>query len=133
MPSSGGLTGSQRGDVSVTPVSGKHGQHHGAEQIAFARGVRAGQMQWTIRHPGVKQIGLLQKIDEEGQLPKGCHRCRGVPLNMNPPGERVRDRGPVFNCRLFTRWVSDRTWVRMWHSGRIQRLSGGWQSSNCRI
>jgi hypothetical protein len=33
----------QRSDVRVAPMSGQHGQHHSAEQVALGGGIRAGQ------------------------------------------------------------------------------------------
>jgi hypothetical protein len=119
--------------VSIPPVAGQHGQHHGAEQVAFARGIRAGQVQRTIRHPGIEQVGLLQKVDEEWQLSKGCHRRRIIPFDVDPAGERVHRRGRFINWRLFTRGVRDRDLSMLFHSRRIQRFCRGRQSSNCRI
>ena len=52
-------------DVCITPVPGQHRQQQGAQHVAFARRVRAGEQQRAIRHPAVKQAALLQILNEE--------------------------------------------------------------------
>ena len=65
----------QRGHMRIPAMAGQHRQHHCADQVSLLRCVRAGQRQRAIGHPGVKQSGLLQIIDEEWQLPERRDRC----------------------------------------------------------
>jgi hypothetical protein len=122
MPSKGGLTAAQRGDVRVAPMARQHGEQHGAEQVAFGGGIRAGERQRTVRHPGVEQSGLLEIVDEERQLPERRDRGRRIPFDVNPAGKGVRDRRPSLNHRLFTRRLSKNILLVRFHPGRFRRF-----------
>jgi hypothetical protein len=65
----------ERGDVRVAPMARQNGEQHRAEQVASGGGIRAGERQRAVRHPGVEQPGLFEVVDEEWQLPK--RRDRG--------------------------------------------------------
>ena len=123
----------ERGDVGVAPMTGQHRQQHGAEQVTLARCVWAAQPERAVRHPGLEQAGLLEIVDEEGELAERRDRRRGVPFDMDPAGKGVRGRGPCINCWLFTRGVSDQIPMCRAHAGRICRVRADWQSANCRI
>ena len=90
MPSKGGFTGSQRGDVGVAAMARQHRQHHGAEQVALLGGIIAGEKLRAVRHPGVEQVGLFQVVDEKWQLAEWGDRGGRIPFDVNPAGEGVR-------------------------------------------
>jgi hypothetical protein len=94
-------------DVRIAPVPGQHRQQQGAQHVAFARRVGAGEEQRAIRHPAVKQTALLQILNEKRQLSEWRDRCRGVPLDMDTAGKRIGDRRPLLYLRLLTYRVSN--------------------------
>jgi hypothetical protein len=109
MPSSGGLTGSQRSVVShmrIAPVAGQHRQQHRPQNVPIARRVRAAEIQPATRDPAVKQSTLFQVFNEEWKLAKRRYPRPVVPFDMDTPRKGVRDRclgRHPLNCRLLTR------------------------------
>ena len=123
----------QRRDVGVAAMTRQNRQQHGAQQIALARGIRAGQRQWAVRHPAIEQPALLQVLDKERQLAERRHRRRRVPLHVNPTGVGVGDRRPRLNLRLLTLRVNHQTRRFCPHRGGFHQFGAIAQSSNCRI
>jgi hypothetical protein len=111
-------------DVCIAPVPGQHRQQQGAQHVAFARRVRAGEQQRAIRHPAVEQAALLEVLNEERQLPQRRDRCRGIPLDVDPAGKSIRDRDrrPLLYLRLLTHRVSDPLAQICSHSSLIRRF-----------
>ena len=123
----------QRRDVGIAPVPGQHRQQQGAEHVAFARRVRAGEQQRAIRHPAVEQAALLQVLNEKRQLSKWRDRRRGVPLNVDTAAKSIGDRRPLLHLRLLTSRVSDPLAQICSHTGLIRRFGHSTQPLNCRI
>ena len=101
---------SQRSNMRVAPVAGQHRQHRRAENVSFARRVRAHVAQRTVGYEGVERTGRLDEVDEERQLPKRRHCRFVVPFNPDRTKETVEiDPSrplPPDNQGLLTRQVS---------------------------
>jgi hypothetical protein len=46
----------------------------------------------AVCNPGVEQVGLLQVVDEEWQLPERRDRRGRIPFDVDPAGKGVRNR-----------------------------------------
>jgi hypothetical protein len=109
--------------VRIAPVPSQHRQQQRAQQVAFARRVRAGEGQRAIRHPAVKQTALLEILNEKRQLSQWRDRCRGVPLDMNTAGKSLSNRRPLLYLRLLTHRVSG-PFVQICSHGSLIRRFG---------
>ena len=90
-PQQRGIEGvtAQGADVRITLMAGEKGQHGGAQDVAVARGIGAGQREGATGHPGLKAAAHLQEVDKEGQLAQGRHRRLGIPLHMDAAAKGV--------------------------------------------
>jgi hypothetical protein len=102
----------QRRDMGIALVSRQHGKHRRAENVALLGRVGARIAQRTIGDKGVEQPALLEKIDEERELPERRRRRFLVPFHMHGSKKAVEiDAGRRLasdNQGLFTQWVSGR-------------------------
>ena len=114
-------------------MPGQHRQEQGAQHVAFARRVRAGEGQRTIRPPAVEQAALLQILNEERQLSEQRDRRCGVPLDVNTAAKGIGDRRPLLYLRLLTRRVSNPFAHIRSHRGLIRRFGHSAQPPKCRI
>ena len=73
----------QRGDVGVARVASQHGEHRRAENVALLGRIGAHVAQRTIGDEGVEQPALLEKVDEERQLPERRRRRLLIPFDMH--------------------------------------------------
>src|SRR5262249_33770643 len=87
----------------------------------------------AIRHPTVKQAALLEILNEERQLSQRRHRGRGVPLDMDTTGKRIRNCRPLLYLRLLTQRVRDPLAQICSHNRLIGQFGHSAQPLNSRI
>jgi hypothetical protein len=121
--------------VGIALMPGQHRQDGGTQNVARARGVRAGQLQRAAFHPGIETSAQAQKLGEERQLPQRGDRRLRIPLDVDATAKGVhRHRAGMRHQRGgvgFTLRVSDRVAHGDLLAPIFQRLGSREARCNC--